>query len=213
MLFRSTTVPDTGVKVGDTLLGEVMFTALIGKDKFPSDANAYYTLSTGQAYPGDTALSKPAILTRHPLLSWNNSIDAEEPTVWDSFATVDGVSVKHALSLEPVKVNGLGTIGMRLKGYGITAQFQPAGAFEASDILTATGANTALGTDPALNDLIISYSGFHFQLYSAALRQASFKFGTAAGDNLIQGLEARATRTFSAGTVVPLGYAGTSAPA
>lgn len=208
-----TTVPDTGVKVGDTLLGEMTFTALIGKDKYPNDANAYYTLTTGQTYPGDAALSKPAILTRHPLLSWNDSIDEESPTVWDSFATVDGASVKHALSLEPVKVNGLGTIGMRLKGYGITAQFQPAGAFEMSDILAATGANTALGADPTQNHLNISYSGFYFRIYAAALRQASFKFGTAAGDNLIQGLEARATRTFSTGVAVPLGYAGTSAPA
>lgn len=208
-----TALPDTGVKVGDTLLGDMTFTALIGKDKLPTDANAYYTLTTGQTYPGDAALSKAAILTRHPLLTWNDTIDVESPTVWDSFATVAGAQIKHALSLSPVKINGLGTVGMRLTEYKLSAQFQAAGSFTMADILTATGDGTALGASTTVNDLIIAYTGFHFRVYGAALREASFKFGTAEGDNLIQGLEARSSRSFSSGSVLPIGYAGTSAPA
>ena len=97
--------------------------------------------------------------------------------------------------------------------YQLTAQFQPAGNFEMSDILGITGGNLALGSSPTVQDLVIQYpgaAGFYVQLYAASMRQASFKFGTSEGDNLIQGLEARATRTFSAGAPVPLGYVGTS---
>lgn len=202
-----TTLPNLNPKVGDTLLGEMTFTALLGKDKAPGDANAYYTLSTGESYPGDAALSKAAILTKHPTLSWGGSAP------WDSFATVAGVQISHTLSLSPVKVDGYGTIGMRLQDYQVAAQFQPAADMGMADILTATGGNTALGSSPTVNALNISYSGFYFRLYAAAMRQASFKFGMGEGDNLIQGLEARATRTFSAGAAVALGYAGTSAPA
>lgn len=201
-----TGVPEIMPKVGDTLLGEVTFTALIAKDKSPGDSAAYFTLSTGQAYPGDAALSKAAILTKHPSLAWGGSAP------WDEFLTVDGVQIAHALSFEPVKMNGLGTVGMRLGDLAITAQFQPAGNITMSDVLTATGANTALGATPSVENLNVSYSGFYFRVYSAALRQASFRFGTGEGDNLVQGLEARATRTFSAGAAVALGYAGTEAP-
>lgn len=207
-----TGLPDTSAKVGDTLLQEITITALIGKDKNPGDADAYYTLSTGQVYPGDASFSKAAILTKHPLLTWNDTIDPESPTPWDSFATVAGVVIKHQLKLEALKVDGLGTIGMRLADYSITAEFQPAGGFTMADILSATGGNTALGSSPTVNNLIIAYTGFYFSLNAASLRKPSFKFGTAEADNLIQGLEARATRSFSAGAPVPLGYAGTAAP-
>lgn len=202
-----TSSPETSVKVGETLFKEVTFTALIGKGKKPEDADAYYTLSTGQVYPGDAALSKAAILTKHPTMSWGDSAP------WDEFATVDGVQVKQTAKLEPVKMNGFGTVGMRLADLQVTAQFQPAGAFSMSDILTATGANTALGSSSTTNDLVISYSGLYIALTAATIRQAVFKFGTAEADNLIQGLEARATRTFAAGAPVPLAYVGTAEPA
>lgn len=202
-----TKVPDVMPKVGDTILGDMTFTGLIGKDKEPGEDDAYYTLTTGATYPGDASFSKAAILTRHPQLAWGSSAP------WDAFSTVDGVKITHELGLAPVKINGLGTVGMRLQNLGLTAQFQPAGAFEMSDILTATGGNAALGASPTTNHLNISYSGFYFRLYAAALRQAQFKFGTGEADNLIQGLEARATRTFATGAAVALGYAGTTAPA
>lgn len=207
-----TTPPDISPKVGDTLLQDMTFTGLLSQGAYPGDANAYYTLATGQTYPGDSAFNRANILTRAPWITWNNSINPDSPTVWDSFGTVDGVQIKHDLSLEAVKVNGLGTVGMRIKDYQISAQFQPVGAFEMSDILNATGGNLALGSSPTINDLNIAFSGFYVRLYNAALRQSSFKMGTAEGDNLVQGLEARATRSFSAGAPVPLAFVGTTSP-
>lgn len=205
-----TGVPTINPKVGDTLLGEITFTALLAKDKAPGDSAAYYTLATGQTYPGDGTFSKAAILTKAPSLAWG----ASPP--FDAFDTIDGVQIAHNLSLSPVKVNGLGTIGMRISDLQLTAQFQPAGNIEMSDILGVTEGNAVLGGSPTVNNLNITYSGFYVRLYAAALRQASFKFGTGEGDNLIQGLEARATRTFDGGSPVApiaLGYVGTSAPA
>lgn len=204
-----TGVPTINPKVGDTLLGEITFTALLAKDKVPGDSAAYYTLATGQTYPGDATFSKAAILTKAPSLAWGASAP------FDAFSTVDGVQITHNLSLAPVKVNGLGTIGMRITDLQLNAQFQPAGDFQMDDILDNTDGNSVLGGSPSVNDLNISYSGFYVRLYAAALRQASFKFGTAEADNLIQGIEARATRTFDAGSPVApiaLGYVGTAAP-
>lgn len=201
-----TSIAPLNAAVGNTLLGEMTFTALLAKDKAPGDSAAYYTTATGTSYPTDSTFSKSAILTKHPSLAWGASAP------WDAFDTVAGVQIAHALTLAPVKVNGYGTIGMRLADLQITAQFQPAGDFDADDLLAACEGNGVLGASPTVNDLVVSYSGFYFSLANASFRQAKFRFGTGEGDNLIQGIEARATRSFTTGVADALGYAGTAAP-
>jgi hypothetical protein len=199
-----TSLPQVNAKVGETLLGEITFTALLANNATVGNNNAYYTLETETEYPGDGTFSKAAILTKHPQMSWGNS------SPWDSFYTVDGVQITNAITLAAKKVNGYGTIGMTLTDYQMSAQFQPAGAFTVSNMLDATGGNVAFGSSPTVNDLQIFYAGFYVNLRSAALRQAKFRFGVGEGDNLIQGIEARATRTFAEGNPVALGVMDTS---
>lgn len=198
-----TKMPTVKPTVGDTLLGEVEFTAILANGADPTDSGAYYTLSTGQTYPADAALSAANILTLAPSLAWGSS-------PWDDFEAEGGIEFTFNLTLSP-KVTDRGTIGMSFAGLVCEAVCKPVLDAAMSDVLTAVNAGSALGAAKTKNDLVASYSGFYVSLNAAIMSQDTFRFSSS--DNLINGVRFRATRSFTDGEPDALAYVGTSAPA
>lgn len=198
-----TKTPDLRLGVSKTIQGSLTFTGLLKNSTDPTDAAAYYTVTT-ESYPGDTGFDIGDIKT----LAYDSAWGGSAP--WSSFLTQEGWEVSFDLSLAPQMVDGLGTVDMSLQSLGVTARAIPVGPTEAQ-ILTSMGNTRALGASVAsANDLIVSATGLYFSLSKAGLRSAELGYG--AERKRAGQLEWFATRTVTAGVADPLFYIGTAAP-
>ncbi|GAA5137393.1 hypothetical protein GCM10023213_14000 [Prosthecobacter algae] len=196
-----TTSPTIRAIVGQTLIGEVTFTAILKDGADPGDSDAYVTIGS-ESY-GSDAFSVAAIKT--PI--WANAWGASP---FDAFKTSGGITLDFPLTFEPVKVDGLGTVNMTLVEKAATAKGTPVGVTMAQ-VLTAINANTAMGSAPTQNDLIITGTGVHLQLYNAMLRDPQFNWHSKT--DLIGELTWMACQDFTTNVADPLYYIGTEAPA
>jgi len=157
------------LRTGQPLINNLTFTAILKNEATPGAANAYYTLEASEAYPGDANFDKSLIITPPLSAAWGSA-------PWDEFWAAEGWDINFNLSLEPETVDGLGTIDMKFVDLVVEATGTPVGVTMV-DVFAAAGADDALGSSPAREDLIISGTGFHFTLYDATAQDASAGFG------------------------------------
>lgn len=188
--------------IGQTLIGSVTFTAILKDGADPGDADAYFTIGA-EAY-GSDAFSVANIKT--PV--WTNAWGAVSP--WDAFATSGGITFDFPLTLEPKRVDGLGTVNMTMVDRAATAKGTPVGVTVA-EILAAADANVAMGSAPTLKHLDVSGTGVHIRLYSAMVRDPVINWHSKT--DMIGELTWRACQGFTANVADPLFYVGTTAPA
>ncbi len=196
-----TTSPTIRAIVGQTIFGEVTFTAILKDGEDPGAEGAYLTIGL-ESY-GSDAFSVAAIKTPIWANAWGSS-------PWDAFKTSGGITFDFPLTFEPVKVDGLGTVNMTLVERAATAKGTPVGLTMAQ-ILTAINANSVMGAPPTQDDLIVAGTGVHIQLYNAMLRDPQFNWHTKT--DLIGELTWMACQGFTTNVADPLYYVGTSAPA
>lgn len=200
-----TGMPSVFAGVSKTVYGDIKLTGLLANSTDPTNAAAYYTLTTA-TYPGDTGFAVSDIKTAAYTSAWGVSAP------WDSFLTEAGWEISFGLELADQKVDTLGTVDMTLSGITVSAKSIPVGPAE-SDILAKVAPNNALGGSIAAlaAALNISATGIYFRVYNAAMVNSGFAFGSA--KKRIGQTEWVATRTVTAGAADPLFYVGTSAPA
>jgi hypothetical protein len=198
-----TGMPNLRLGVAKTIEGPVKFTGLLKNSTDPSNAAAYYTLTTA-TYPGDTGWAVSDVLTKAYASAWGSA-------PWDAFHTEDGWEISFGLQLKPQMVDGLGTVDMSLQGLTVSAKCIPVGPAE-SDILSHVLPASALGNSVAAvsEHLLISASGIAVVVYNAGITDSGFVFG--AEKKRIGPTEWKATRTVTAGVADPLFYVGTSSP-
>ncbi len=202
-----TTMPALRFSVGSTITGSVTFTGLCKKFTSPNDAAAYFTVAT-QTYPGDTGFATSEILTRAYNAEW---VSGEADWPWESIYTKEGWEIGFDLSLEPVTVDGIGTVDMRLSELKVTASCQPVGITELA-LLTAMQHTQEMGSSYATtNPLLIIGTGVYFSLSNAGLIDSELGWG--AQRNRTGTLTWQATRTVTSGVPDPLFYIGDDAPA
>lgn len=198
-----TSMPNIRTGVSKTIQGSVTFTGLLAKSVDPATAGAYYTVSTA-TYAGDTGFAASDILTKPYASAWGT-------TPWDAFFTEDGWDISFGLQLAPQVVDNYGTVDMRVQSLSVTAKAIPIGPTE-TQILALLQPNSVLGSSIATtNPLNISATGIYVRLYNAGLADAQLGYG--ANKKRIGTCEWIATRTVTTGTLDPLFYVGTSAPA
>jgi len=156
-------------KMGEPLLNQLTFTAIIKNGGVPGAANAYYTEATA-TYPGDTNFSRVACITPALVGSWGAS-------PFDVMHFTEGLDIAFALDLQPDMVDGIGTVDMKFQDCIINARGIPVG-FSLTELYTAADFDTALGAQANYNDLILSGTGFHFTAYGAQLEDPNTGFSS-----------------------------------
>jgi hypothetical protein len=200
-----TSMPNLSTGVATTLTEDMEFTGLLVNEADPSDVNSYYT-DAAVAYDGNTDFDTADIITPVMSSAWG------AVTPWDSFNTQEGWNVSFDLSLSPVLVDGLGTVDMILQELQVTATAIPVGP-TVDDLLAAQGINaTALGSSvqASSEDLIISGTGLHIEIYNAALVESEVMHSSE--EKALGSSDWIATRTITACVADPLFYIGTTAP-
>lgn len=202
-----TQMPNLRFAATETLLGEVQWTARVKDNTEPTAANAIFTRAS-EAFTDATFLLAN-VKTQAYTLNWGAS-------PWNSFRTVDGVTVTFALNWTPINVDGYGVVDNILTDVGVSATFRPLGIAQTdldTKLALQGAAGAAQGSSLAArgNDLVITGTDVHVILRGAAAKSAAQEFGMGSLRN--GEVAAVATRTFAAGVPVPLAYIGTVAPA
>lgn len=199
-----TGMPNFMAGVSKTIQGSCKFTAILANSTDPTNAAAYYTYAP-QAYPGDTGWASSDILTKGFDSAWGSA-------PWNAFQTEAGWELAFNLQLAAQKADGLGVVDMTLQGLTVTAKAIPVGP-TINDVMTKLGHTEALGASRAASgaNLVISATGIHAYVYKAAMTESEGIWGTQA--KRIGTTTWQAMRSVTAGSLDPLFYIGTTAPA
>jgi hypothetical protein len=201
-----TTLPSLRFAVGSTITGSVTFTALLKKDTDTGSGGAYFAVASA-TYPGDSAFSSSAILTRGYTATWlRATTDVDLPTR-------EGWEIAFDLSLEPVIVDGIGTVDMRLSELRVTASCIPVGLSE-EDILTSMQHAQVMGSsiqDSQALEIAAEGGGAFFSMPNVALVESDLGWG--AQRNRTGTCTWEAVRRIVSGVPEPLFYIGEDEPA
>lgn len=163
---KITKLPDMFLGLGKSLWGSVEFTAFLGHGKAISDADAFYTRTTGETW------SQSDYPTAHQeaecTLAWG------AVTGWDTVFAEEGFTLSHELKLEPVKQGNI-TVDMKVISYRGMLKFkpqQPTGA----QLLTALAPTIGARLSASANAAVVTGTGISVTLASAALETGSFVF-------------------------------------
>ncbi len=208
-LFHNTIVsqsPDFTGSAAATAIGEVTFEAFRKFATAPTNANAFYTKSTGVTL--DTSFSPSDIITQAYTLGWGASAP------WSSLATRAGIKATFPLNLEGIGDDAGGISTRRINSADAVFSCTPIGVTE-DDVYTKlvmqdTGAGRGRRLSSTDNLLLSDGSSVYLQLYGAVLQPASFNYDKAL--DRVGELTWKPTRTFSAGVAKPLYYVGATTP-
>ena len=193
-----TGLPSLTQAVDKQVPGTMTFTCLIAKSTDPTNAAAYYTI-TSTAYPADTGFAVGSIPTLTGAAVWGAS------SPWNSFLTEAGFQVDFSPKFTDVTVDGMGTVDLILSGMDVTAKAIPVGPTVAN-ILAKLPAGNAFGTSLGGGDNLVITSatgGAIVTLTAAALVNASGIWGDGTKKRIGE-CEWIATRTFTANAPNPL---------
>jgi hypothetical protein len=187
-----TQMPSIRCSANNTAFGTVQFTGLLADDSDPADLANYYIQDSGGSI--GTAFDPTKIITA----PYRATLGAIGP-----FFSEGGFEVSFDLSLNPVAVDGIGTVDMSLQNLGATITCIPTGIAEDSfdtffDTLDA-------GKDLASSALDISTAtvgGLNFDCAAVQLIDLQKRFSPT--DNRLGQLTLAAKRTFNTGAPVAL---------
>jgi len=187
-----TQMPSIRCSANNTAFGTVQFTGLLADDSDPADLANYYIQDSGGSI--GTAFDPTKIITA----PYRATLGAIGP-----FFSEGGFEVSFDLSLNPVAVDGIGTVDMSLQNLGATITCIPTGIAEDSfdtffDTLDA-------GKDLASSALDISTAtvgGLNFDCAAVQLIDLQKRFSPT--DNRLGQLTLAAKRIFNTGAPVAL---------
>lgn len=170
-----TRMPDLYLGLGESLYGEIEYTAFIKTAAAFTDADAFYTQSTGQTW------SQADFPTAHQEALCTAAWGAV--TGWSTVYSEDGFRIAHELQLSPVKQGNV-TVDQRITGYRSGCLFKPQGPTTAQllSALQTQGSSKGIGTRRSTNaaDFVITGSNISVTVESANLNRGSFMFSSRA---------------------------------
>jgi hypothetical protein len=170
----------------------VQFTGLLKKDGDPQNIEDYYTTAGGASI--GTGFD-PLLIVTAP---YTATLGALTP-----FFSQDGFEISFDLSLNPVVVDGIGTVDMRMGNLGCNISCVPTGPTQ-TDFDTFFD-NLSAGEDLTTSLLEIkttTVGGLDFDCAEVQVTELQRNFSAA--DNVLGTLTMSAKRTFSAGAPVAL---------
>lgn len=190
-----TKLPSIRCTANNTVFGSVQFTGLLKKTGDPNLLASYYTRSgtTGVIY--DAAFSPATIITA----AYKATLGAT--TAFDSS---DGFEISFDLALNPIVVDGYGTVSMSFNNIGATISCTPIGV--ADDFFDTYFGGIDTGEELPTSTLDISATGITGSLNfdCPAVQVISLDRAWSTSENRLGKLTMAAKRTFSTGTPVAL---------
>jgi hypothetical protein len=187
-----TSMPSVRCSANNTAFGGVTFTGLLQIDGDPANIEDYYTTgagaSIGTAFDGTKIITAPYTATLGAL---------------DPFYSAEGFEISFDLSLNPVTVDGVGTVDMSLQSIGCNITCIPTGISQTAFDTFFDSLNA--GSDLASSTLDISTTtsgGLNFDC--AAVQLVDLQRNFSPDSNRLGTLNLSAKRTFSTGTPVAL---------
>lgn len=164
-------MPELYLGLGKSLYGGVEYTAYCGQGKALTDADAFYSQSTGVSW------SQADYPTGHQETLCSAAWGAV--TGWSAMFAEEGFTLSHELKLEVVKQGNI-TVDHRIHGYRAMVGFKPQQPTSAQ-LLTALGAQgTSMGIGTRLssraNDFVVTGSGISVTAVKAAVNKGEFMF-------------------------------------
>jgi hypothetical protein len=191
-----TQMPTISCSATKTAFGSVQFTGLLKKNGDPQNIEDYYTTAGGASI--GTGFDPLMIVTA----PYTATLGALTP-----FFSQDGFEISFDLSLNPVVVDGIGTVDMRMGNIGCNISCVPTGPTQ-TDFDTFFD-NLSAGEDLATSLLEIktaTVGGLDFDC--AAVQVTELQRNFSAADNVLGTLTMSAKRTFSDGAPVTLFQVG-----
>lgn len=168
-----TRMPDLFLGLNGSLYGDVEWTAFIKTAAAFTDADAFYTQSTGQTW------SQADFPTAHQEALCTAAWGAVSG--WTTVYSEDGFRIAHELGLTPVKQGNV-TVDQRITGYRAGCMFIPQGPTSAQllSALQTQGTSKGIGTRRSTNaaDFVVTGSGISVTVESANLRSGNFRFSS-----------------------------------
>jgi hypothetical protein len=183
-----TQIPSIRCTANNTAFGSVQFTGIIDKGGNPNLLSDYYSVGAGGSIG---ALFNPAAIVTAPYTATLGAL---------AFSSEAGFEIAFDLSLNPVTVDGMGTVDMALQNLGVNITCIPVGVAENS--FDTYFNSLDVGEDLANVTLDISTStsgGLDFDCAAVQIIDLQKRFSPA--DNRLGQLTLAAKRTFA--TAVP----------
>jgi hypothetical protein len=187
-----TQMPTISCSATKTAFGSVQFTGLLKIGGDPQNIEDYYTTTTGASI--GTGFN-PSLIYTAPYTATLGALDP--------FMSAEGFEISFDLSLNPVLVDGVGTVDMSMGNLGCNITCIPTG-IDQLDFDTFFD-NLSAGEDLAVSALEIkttTVGGLDFD--AAAVQVTELQRNFSASDNRLGTLTMSAKRTFSAGAPVAL---------
>ena len=191
-----TQMPTISCSATKTAFGSVQFTGLLKKDGDPQNIEDYYTTAGGASIGSGFS---PQLIYTAP---YTATLGAMTP-----FFSQDGFEISFDLSLNPVVVDGIGTVDMSMGNLGCNISCIPTGPTQL-DFETFFD-NLSAGEDLATSVLEIkttTVGGLDFDC--AAVQVTELQRNFSAADSVLGTLTMSAKRTFSSGAPVTLFQVG-----
>jgi len=187
-----TQMPTIRCTANNTAFGSVQFTGLLEIDGDPSALADYYAVSAGASI--GTAFTPGNIITAPYVASYG---DISE------FFSESGFEIAFELGLNPVVVDGIGTVDMSLQNLGASITCIPTGLAENifDEFFDALEAGQDLAAE-ALNISTATVGGLSFICAAAQVIDLQKRFSPT--DNRLGQLTLAAKRTFNTGAPVAL---------
>jgi hypothetical protein len=166
-----TRMPDLFLGLGSPLYSAVEYTAFIKTAAAFTDADAFYTQSTGQTW------SQADFPNAHQEALCTAAWGAV--TGWTTVYSEDGFRISHELGLSDVKQGNV-TVDKRITSYRAACLFRPQGPTTAQllSALQTQGTSKGIGTRLSTNaaDFVVTGSGISVTVESANLNKGAFQF-------------------------------------
>lgn len=187
-----TQMPSIRCSANNTAFGSVQFTGIVDKGGNPSILDDYYVVQAGDSIG---AAFNPALIVTAP---YQATLGAITP-----FFSESGFEIAFDLSLNPVTVDGIGTVDMSLQNLGVNITCIPTGV--GPDVFDTYFGSLDAGEDLAVATLDISTTtvgGLNFDCAAVQIIDLQKRFSPA--DNRLGQLTLAAKRTFSSGVPVSM---------
>jgi hypothetical protein len=187
-----TQMPTISCSATKTAFGSVQFTGLLKKDGDPQNIEDYYTTAEGESI--GTGFN-PSLIYTAPYTATLGALDP--------FMSAEGFEISFDLSLNPVMVDGIGTVDMSMGNLGCNITCIPTGIAQL-DFDTFFD-NLSAGEDLAVSLLEIkttTVGGLDFDCAEVQVTELQRNFS--ASDNRLGTLTMSAKRKFNSGAPVTL---------
>ncbi len=167
-----TKMPTLYLGADKPIFGPIEFTGVRGNTMDASDDDSLLTVATGISY-SDTTFSPANYKQQSYSAAWG-SVDG-----FDDFQAQEGWHVEFELKLEPIKINGVGTVDFSIASCQAIAKCKPYGPTGTQILAAAQVQSAALGRryGTGAADLVITGSGVTVTVKNAQLKTAGFMFG------------------------------------